>query len=142
MASSRVSTQITWPTAANTATVSSSSAVTSEAFTFNEEDWEGELQVSADNAGTPAAGDLCHVYIAYTTGDVLGDSNDDYATTEHADFCFTLDTVAANTPGEDPASKSVPVRTGAKGFKVIVVCPQAATRNIVVRAMVCTHRPQ
>ena len=142
MASSRVSTQITWPTAANSVTVSSSTAVTSEAFLFNVEDWEGEVQVWADNAGTPASGDVCNVYIAYTTGDVLGDSGDDYVTTEHADFQFALDTVAANTPGEDPASKSFPVRTGAKGFKLIVQCPQAASRNIVVRAMISTHRVQ
>jgi hypothetical protein len=141
MASSRVSTQITWAAAANIV-VSANTAQTSDAFTFNAEDWDGELQIWGDVTGSPAAGDVCNVQIAYTTGDVIGGGGDDFATTEFADFAFQLDFVAANTPGEDPASKSIPVRTGAKGFKVIVTCPQAATRNVTIYAMVCTHRPQ
>lgn len=141
MASSRSETQITWSSAAYV-TVSSATVVWSDAFLFNVEDWEGELQVNADNAGTAASGDTCDVYIAYTTGDILGDSNNDYATTEHAEFAMRLDTYATNTPGEDPANRSCPVRTGATGFKVGVSCAQAATRNITVRARVVTHRPQ
>lgn len=141
MASSRNETQITWSAAASV-TVSSATVVWSDAFTFNVEDWEAELQVNADNAGTPASGDTCDVYIAFSTGDVLGDTGDDYATTEHAEFAMRLDTYATNTPGEDPANRSVPVRTAPKAFKVGVSCPLAATRNIVVRARVITHRPQ
>lgn len=141
MASSKNETQITW-SAASSVTVSSATAVVSDAFTFNAEDWDAELQVWADNAGTPAAGDVANIAIAYTAGDILGDSGDDYATTEHAESVMQLDTVAANTPGEDPASRTVPLRTAAKGFKVIATCPQAASRNIVIRARVITHRPQ
>lgn len=141
MASSRNETQITWSSAASV-TVSSASLVWSDAFIFDIEDWDGELQVNVDNAGTPASGDTCAVYIAYTTGDILGNSDNDFASPEHADLAMLLDTFATNTPGEDPANRSVPVRTGATGFKVGVSCPQAATRNIVVRARVVTHRPQ
>ena len=141
MASSRVETQITW-SSASSVTVSSATVVTSDAFTFNAEDWDAELQVNADNAGTPASGDTCDVYIAYTTGDILGDSSSDYATTEHAEYLGRLDTVAANTPGEDPASRTVRIRTAPLGFKILASCPQAASRNIVVRARVVTHRPQ
>ena len=141
MASNRIDTQITW-SAASSVTVSSATVVWSDAFTFNVEDWEGELQVNADNSGTPASGDVCDVYIAYSTGDVLADTGDDFATVEHAEYAFRLDMYATNTPGEDPASKTCPVRTGAKAFKVGVSCPQAATRNVVVKAMVHTHRPQ
>lgn len=139
MASSRNETQITW-SAASSVTVSSATVVTSDAFTFNAEDWEADLQVHVDNAGTPATGDVCDVYIAYSTGDILGDSGSDYATTEHAEFLGRLDTVTANTPGEDPASRVFQIRTASLGFKVLVSCPQAATRNIVVRARACTHR--
>lgn len=141
MASLRSETQITW-SAANSVTVSSATVVASDAFAFNAEDWDGELQINADNAGTPASGDVCDVFVAYSTGDILGDSGDDFATPEHAEFAMRLDTYATNTPGEDPANRSIPVRTGAKAFKVLVSCPQAASRNIVVRARIVTHRPQ
>ncbi len=141
MASSKNATQIQW-SAANSVTVSSATVVWSDAFTLNAEDWQAELQVDANNAGTPASGDTCDVYVAYSTGDILGDSGDDFASVEHSEFLFRLDTFGTNTPGEDPANRSAPVRCGAKAFKVGVSCAQAATRNIVVRAMVNTHRPQ
>ena len=141
MASSKNATQITW-SAANSVTVSSATVVWSDAFTFNAEYWQAELQVDANNAGSPASGDTCEVYVSYSTGDILGDSGDDFASVEHAEFLFRLDTFGTNTPGEDPANRSAPVRCGAKAFKVGVSCAQAATRNIVVRAMVNTHRPQ
>lgn len=141
MPSSRVETQITW-SAASSVTVNSATVVASDAFTFNAEDWDADLQVHVDNQGTPASGDVVDVYIAYTTGDILGDTGSDYATTEHADYLGRIDTVAANTPGEDPASRGFRIRTAPLGFKVLVSCPQAASRNIVVRARVCTHRSQ
>ncbi len=141
MSSSRTETQVTW-SAASSVTVSSATVVWSDALLYHVEDWDAELMVSADNAGSPATGDVCDVYIAYTTGDILGDTGNDYATAEHSEFAFRLDTVAANTPGEDPARRSLPLRTAPTGFKVGVSCPQAASRNIVVRARVVTHRPQ
>lgn len=141
MASTRNETQITW-SSASSISVTSATAVTSDAFTFNVEDWGADLQVHVDNAGTPASGDVCNVYIAYTTGDILGDTGSDYATTEHAQFLGQLDTYGTNTPGEDPASAVYPIRTNSLGFKVIVTCPNAATRNMTVRARVVTHRPQ
>lgn len=141
MASSRVDTQITW-SAASSVTVSSATVVWSDAYTYNVEDWEAELQVNADNSGTPASGDVCDVYIAYSTGDILGGGGDDFTSVEHSQFLFRLDTFSTNTPGEDPANRSLNIRTSAKAFKVGVSCPQAATRNIVVRAMVHVHRPQ
>ena len=141
MASSRNETQITW-SSASSVTVSSATAVTSDAFAFDAEDWEADLHVYADNQGTPASGDTADFYVAYSSGDILGDSGDDYATTEHAEFICRLDTYSTNTPGEDPAGKVVPLRTAGKALKVIVVCAQAATRNVVVRARVITHRPQ
>ena len=141
MASSRSETQITW-SAANSVTVSSTAVVWSDAVLFNVEDWDAELQVNVDNAGTPATGDTCIVYIAYTAGDILGNSGNDFPTTEHAEFAMLLETYAADTPGEDPANRTCQVRTGATGFKVGVSCPHADVRNMVVRARLVTHRPQ
>lgn len=139
MAATRNETQITW-SSASSVTVSNATVVWSDPLLFHVDDWEAEVQVNADNAGTPAAGDVCDVYIAYTTGDILGDSGNDYTSVEHSEFATRLDTVSANNPGEDPANRSFPVRTAPLGFKVGVSCPQAATRNIVVRARVVTHR--
>jgi len=141
MASSRVATAILWSSSASVS-LNSTSAVASDAFTFNAEDWEADLQVSADNSGTPASGDYVDVWVAYTSGDLLGDTGDDFDTTEHAEYLGRVDTVAANTPGEDPARRTFPLRTGSKGFKVISKANQGATRAVTFRAMVSTHRPQ
>lgn len=141
MASSRSETQITWDSGSSSKSVSSGSTATSDAFSYNAEDWEAELAFSADNDGTPASGDTIDVYVAYTAGDILGDSGSDYSTTEHAEWVARLDTVAANTPGEDPARCSVPLRTAPLGLKVIAK-NNSGGRAITVRARVVTHRPQ
>ena len=141
MASSRTETGITWSSAASV-TLSSATAVASDLFAFNIEDWECDLAVHVDNAGTPASGDVVNVRVAYSVGNIDGSAGDDYATTEHAEYVGRLDTYATNTPGEDPAMLVVPLRTAAKAFKLVVDAPQAASRNIVVRAGVITHRPQ
>lgn len=140
MASSRVETQVTW-SSANSVSVSSGSTSTSDAITFNAEDWDAVLQLSADNDGTPATGDTVTFSVAYTSGDILGDSGSDYDTTEHATLVAILDTVAANTPGEDPARITVPIHTAALGFKVLAR-NNSGGRAITVRARLVTHRPQ
>lgn len=143
MASSRVETQVTWSAASSVTISSNTSYNPSDVFTFNAEDWDGAIQVSADNAGTPASGDTVELYIAYTSGDLLGDTGNDYDTDEHATWLGTLDTYATNTPGEDPARRTFILPTLApNGFKLLAKAPQAASRNIVLRARVVTHRPQ
>lgn len=141
MAASIVESQIQWA-AADSKTVSANTIQWSDALALTALDGEYQLQVSADNAGTPASGDTCVVYIARTTGDILGDSASDYDTDEHGEMVMYLDTYATNTPGEDPARKTVPIDVaGAVALKVGVICAQAATRNIVVRARVSRTRP-
>lgn len=143
MASSVNENAITWSSGSASSTVSSSTVVWSDALTLNAEDWDGSLSVNADNAGTPASGDICDVYVAWSNGDILGDTGDDFDTTEHAEYVGRLDTYSTNTPGEDPARRTWDIKvSGKKAMKVGVSCPQAASRNIVVRARVGTHRPQ
>lgn len=139
MASSHVETQITWSAAASI-TLSAATQTDSDTFSLNDETWEASIEISADNAGTPAAGDVVDVYLKRSTGDVLGDTGDDYETNEHAMFLCRLDTVAANTPGEDPARRVIDIPTSAKKVRLSVVAPQAASRNIVVRARINEHR--
>lgn len=142
MASSRNETQITWSTASSVTLSTNNTRSTSDAVTFDAEDWDADLMLYADNAGTPSSGDTVDFYIHYTCGDILGDTGSDYATNEYADFLFRLDTYGTNTPGEDPAAKVIPIRTTATGFKISCEGPQVASRNITCRARVVTRRPQ
>lgn len=141
MALTRGDAQITW-SSSSSVTLSSSTQTDSDAYAFDATDVSAVLQISADNQGTPASGDTLAVYLKMTTGDILGDSGDDYDTNEHAILLGRLDTYSTNTPGEDPARKSFPIdfAIGAKAVKVSVIGAQAATRNIVVRARIAYQR--
>lgn len=133
--------QITWPTAANSITLSTSARQDSEAVVFDSTDIAAAITVEANNQGTPTAGDVLDVYIKWTTGDKdAGNGSDDFDTTEHAQFLMRLDTVAANTPGENPAQRTVDIPVSAKGFKLSVEAPQAASRNIVVKSRMSYQR--
>ncbi len=141
MAAAIIETQVLWA-AASSKTVSAATIQWSDAVACTVLDDAYQLEVNADNAGTPASGDTCVVYIGRTTGDILGDSGNDYDSDEHGEQVMYLDTYATNTPGEDPARKTVPVDLrGCTGYRVGVICAQAATRNIVVRARVSCERP-
>lgn len=142
MASSKNEQQVQW-SAADSKTVSAATIQWSDAITLNAEDWAAALEINADNAGTPASGDTCDVYVGWSVGDVLGDSGDDFPTDEYGEFLCRLDTYGTNSPGEDPARCVVPLAVaGKKALKIGVICAQAATRNITVRARLLTHRPQ
>lgn len=139
MALTRNEQQVLW-SAATSITLSDNNAYLSDAITFDAADIAGAVQICVDNQGTAASGDTLSVYAAYTTGDILGDTGDDYDTAEHAQFVGILDTYATNTPGEDPACKTFPISTTPKGCKIIVQGAQAATRNLVVRTRLITQR--
>jgi len=142
MASSVNEFQILWA-AATSKTVSANTIQWSDAVTLNIEDWDASVQVNADNAGTPASGDTADVYVGWSDGDVLGDSGNDHDSDEHSEFVGRLDTYGANTPGEDPARKTWSLMVSGKtALRIGVICAQAATRNISVRARLNTHRPQ
>lgn len=132
--------QVQW-SASDSKTVSAATIQWSDAITLDATDFAGSVTVDANNAGTPASGDTCDVYVAYSNGDVLGDSGDDFPTDEYGDFVGRLDTYGSNSPGEDPARATFPLAVaGKKALKIGVICAQAATRNIVVRARLLTHR--
>lgn len=133
MASIKSETQITWSTATSLS-VALSATSTSDAFTYTAEDWDAVVQLSADNAGTPASGDTIDFFIAYTSGDILGDTGSDYDTTLSATWIARLDTFT-----EDPARVTVPINTAATGFRIIAK-NNSAGRAAVVRARVVTHR--
>jgi hypothetical protein len=140
MASSRTETQVTW-SAASSITLSSATQTDSDAFTISVEAYDFAIQVSADNSGTPASGDVLNVYLKKSSGDILGDSGDDFDTNEHAEFLCQLDTFSTNTPGEDPARRTIDGIPAAAGkYKLSVAAPNAASRNVVVRARIVEHK--
>lgn len=141
MASSRNSSALAWSAAAYVDIASGGNA-TSDAVAFNAEDWDGSLTVHVDNQGTPANGDTLDVYILWTSGDVKGDSDDDYDTAKNATSVMRLNTYATDADGEDPAQKTIPLPAmGAKGFKLYTK-NNSGGRTLRVRAMISTHRPQ
>ena len=142
MALTRNGTQILWSSAVTKTVSSNSATTTSDAFTFDSTDVAALLTLYASTAGTPASGDVIDFYIAWTTGDALGAGGaSTYDTTEHAQFLCRLDNVAANSPGEQPAQRTIPIPVAATGFKVIAVTSAAAaTRNQTFAARVLTQR--
>jgi hypothetical protein len=133
-------TQVTW-SAASSVTLSSTAQVDSDTFTLDDACVAASLQISADNAGTPVSGDTVVVRLKWTSGDILGDSGDDFDTAQHAEFITVLDTFATNFPGEDPARRLVHLNLGgARRFRVAVLGGQASSRNVVVRARVVEQR--
>lgn len=124
----REETQITWSAASNLS-IAFGATGTSDAFSFNAGCWDASIQLSADNDGTPASGDLIEFRILYTNGD-------DYDTAEHSSLIAVLDTWASSTPGEDPARLTIPLPSvAAKGFK-IQATNKSTGRAITVRARV------
>src|SRR5574337_1617780 len=145
MASSRVETQIQWG-GANTKSLSTTSWFISDAVSFNAEDWEAELQIRAENSGTPASGDTVEIRLLYTVGDLHnGAGADDYpdantsgTTAALADPATVLDTYN----NYDPDGTTVPPRTSAKGFKLAARAAQGATRAVTLAVRMVAHRPQ
>lgn len=141
MASSRNETGITWSAAAYTDITSGSNA-TSDAFTFNIEDWDAVLTLYADNQGAPASGDTLDVYVEWTSGSVDGSAGDDYDTAKGAKWVARLNTYSTDADGEDPQQKTIELSNiAAKGLKVYAK-NNSAGRTIRLRAEISTHRVQ
>lgn len=139
MAITRVQTQVTW-SSASTLSVTSATEVVSDVITLDDTCVALSIQLSADNAGTPASGDTAVWRIQWSNGDVLANTGDDYDTSEHAQFLAQLDTFATNTPGEDPARTTVTVTPVSKKFKLACTCANAATRNVTIAARIDEQR--
>ena len=120
--------------------VTSATEVVSDVVTLDATCVSLAITVSADNAGTPASGDTAVFRIQWSTGDVLADTGDDYDTSEHAQFLTVLDTYATNTPGEDPARRTIIVDVVAQKLKLAVTCANAATRNVTIAARIEEQR--
>lgn len=134
------SSRVKWPTNANTVTISSASEVESEVIDFNNLGFEvGQvvgIQLSVNNSGTPGAGDTAVVKVKWSTGDVNDDTGDDYDTIKNSQLLAVLDTYSTNPQGEDPAARTLSLYILATKAKLSVVCANAATRNMVLAALI------
>lgn len=139
MAITRVQTQYTW-SSASTLSVTSATEVVGDVFTIDATCIQLSIQLHANNAGTPASGDTAVWRIRWSTGDVVGDTGDDYDTAEHAQYLATLDTFSTNIPGEDPAIRTILVPPLATKFKLACTCANAATRNMTISARIDEQR--
>ncbi len=96
---------------------------------------QASIQVKADNSGTPASGDYVDLWIAWSPDAT------NYDTDEHAMPLGRLDTVAANTPGEDPATATYALNvSGKQKFKLLSKANQGGTRAITLTAVYNEHR--
>lgn len=139
MAGTRTQTQVQW-SAADFLVVSSATEVVSDEFTIDDTTVAMSIQLSADNAGTPASGDTAVFRVRWSNGDILGDTGNDYDTAEHSQYLYTLDTYATNTPGEDPAVRTIPLEPIGKYCKITCTCANAGARNITIRALISEQR--
>lgn len=143
MAVSKVEQQITW-SAANTKSLSTTSWFISDEITLNDSDWEGAIQLRADNSGTPASGDIVEVRILYSVGDLdagggandYPDANTSGTTAAQANFLCLLDTYN----NYDPDGRLCPIDTPPKAFKIAARAATGTTRAITLSARLITHR--
>lgn len=139
MAITRTQSQITW-SASQTLNVVSATEVSSDVVTLDDTTIALSIQVSANTANTPASGDTVVWRIQWTNGDVLANTGDDFDTSEHAQYLTTLDTYSTNTPGENPARRTIDVPIVAKKFKLAATCTQANLRSVSIAARIDEQR--
>lgn len=118
MAITRTETQVTWPTASNTGSLTASSNLTSETVTLDQTCFQAQIHLYANNTGTIGAGDTVDFYIIQTGGDPIGTSSDvlDNTNVAHSRWLARIDTNAAN-----PAQVTVPLPLPQKNFKIYAV---------------------
>lgn len=136
MALSRTETQVTWPTASNSASVTAGSNATSEEFNLDATCITAQVTLKADNSTTPAADDQIYFWLLQTSGDPDGTGSDEFDTAGHAHFLGVID-----TNDEDPGQLTVPLPIPQKGGKIYAEGATAGTTNsITVSATITEQR--
>ena len=121
--------------ASSTKSLNSTSRFDSDAVSIHVDAVQASLQVKVDNSGTPASGDYVDLWIKWSPDAT------EYDTDEHAMFLGRLDTVAANDPGEDPATRTFDLNvSGKQSFKLTSKANQGGTRAITISAIYNEHR--
>lgn len=113
MAVTQTLTQVTWPTAATTGSVTTNSNLTSEVITLDATCVAAQIQLKAET-GTAVAGDYINFYVLQSSGDPdAAETTDEYDTVGHAIFLARVDCFIT-----DPALVTVPFPVPQKNFKI------------------------
>lgn len=133
----RTEQQVLW-SGSNSKTLSAATRADSDEIVIDSSVVAAAVQVRVDNQSAAQTGDVLNVYIKWSTGDLdAGGGSNDYDTDEYAMHLMTLDTYATNTPGEDPATRTLPIDVNmGKAFKLSIDAPNAGSRNMVVNSRV------
>jgi len=136
MAITRHETQVTWPTAANSLSVGFNSGANSEAITLDPTCIAARVQFKADNAGTPASGDVVEFFWQETHGDPDGAGADEFTGDDAANMVplGSIDTNATDGASR-PAQLPLPQKQGR-----IRAVSGAASNSIVVSATITETR--
>lgn len=135
MAITRTETQVTWPTAANSISVSAGSNQTSEEINLDATCIAAQVSLKADNSTTPATDDQIDFYLLQTSGDPDGTGTDEFDTTGHAIFLARLD-----TNDEDPAGVTVPLPIPQKGAKIYATGADSGSTNAITVSATITEQ--
>lgn len=136
MANSNANNSAVQWSASSTKSLNSTARVDSDAVSVNADAVQGAIQVTCDNSGTPASGDYVDLWVKWSL-----DGGTTYDTDEHAQFVGRIDTVAANDPGEDPATRTFSLNvSGKRNFKLTAKANQGGTRAITISAIYNEHR--
>ena len=131
MALSRFQAQIKWGGADFWTSTTANEVKPSDAYVFDSSDVAAMLTLSLSTTGTQAAGDFADFYILWYTGtgvkgaDGTGtykeggtlNTKDDV---DHSQFLCRLDNIDANSPGINPAQRTIPIPVAAPSFAVYV----------------------
>lgn len=129
-------TQVLWDTDQNSKSITAAGNGTSEPVDVPLQVTAQKLMIKADNAGTPADGDVLTIKLLCTTGDpdAEADVTDEYTTAGHTEIAVELDTFV-----EDPAITLVDVPYPIDKFKVYAA-NGASANAIVVSAQLFDSR--
>lgn len=134
MAITHTETQVTWPTAANTVSVTSGSNATSETITIDATCFQASIICKADNAGTPASGDYIEIWALPSAGDPDGSSTDEHPSTTQGWYLGLLD-----TNGDDPATRFFQLPVPAVSYEFYVLS-NAASNSITFSCSILEQR--
>jgi len=116
--------QVTW-SASSSVSVSSGSNQTSDVVTLSTTCYDAMITIKADNAGTPASGDIISVYVLLSCGDPDGAGSAEYPTdADDGMFLCALDTYV-----QDPIIKTVSLPVAAPTLKIFAA--NAASSNSI-----------
>ena len=129
-------TDVTWPTAANSKSVATATSEDSEEFNLDDTCVRAQIEMKADNAGSPAAGDTIDFYLLQTLGDpdAAEPGTDEFDTPSHALHLGRID-----TNDEDPGIITRELPLPNKGAKLRAT-NSAASNSIVVSATILEQR--